>query len=187
MKIKPAFLAIVVSVLVGSAGSVVQAKACGDSFYCYGDTAESLATTSTRPPPIPPPNTYLRRLQQRNQEHIALLNHSSVTAPRPAAIVPPRIVTTATHAAALAPTNANHEDGISVLVIPARPRSDAMNRVPITRPVISVACHPAHIAATSRAESLERLGAIAAKRNDRAMSLRFFGEARHIRATLPPC
>lgn len=184
MKIKPAFLAIVVSVLVGSVYNVVQAKACGDSFYCYGDTAESLATTSTRPPPIPPPNTLLRRLQQqRNQQHIAIRNrttsHVNTNRSVPAITPTPR---------ATRSQHTDEDDGISVIAIPARPNPPQVNRVqPPPPPVPLAACRPAHLAAMNRAESLERLGAIAAKRNDRAMSLRFFGEAKQIRVTAPPC
>ncbi len=185
MKINPAFLAIVVSVLVSSAYSVVQAKACGDSFYCYGDTAESLATTSTRPPPIPPPNTYLRRLQQRNQQHIAVRNRTapaaSVSHSMPT-VAPPTPTSRATR-----PYRADEDDGISVIAIPARPNPPMVNRVQPPPPAPPTACRPAHLAAMNRAESLERLGAIAAKRNDRAMSLRFFGEAKQIRVSAPSC
>ncbi len=197
MKIKLSLLAAAVSVCLSGVSASVIAKECGDSFYCYGDTASSVVATPTRPPPIPPPNTYLRRLQQRNQEHVAMRNHTTIAPvlPRTTATpithsTPPRATAVIARTMNRAPARADNNDGISVLVIPARPHPAPINRMPpvIPKAVPPVAvCRPAHIAATNRAESLERLGAIAAKREDRTMSVRFFGEARQIRATAPPC
>ena len=95
----------------------------------------------------------------------------------------------------------DEDDGIAVLVIPARPNPPLPSNItqrPTTvvnpniavrppAPPIPPQCRPAHQAAMERVAALERLGVMAAKNNDRPASMRFFNEMRQLRATLPPC
>lgn len=87
------WLAIVLASM--SVSLLAYASECGGSFYCYGETGHATVVTPTRPPPIPPPNTYLRRLQQRNQTQIELRNRTAYRN-APPVVTRPRTAVTAT-------------------------------------------------------------------------------------------
>ena len=87
------WLAIVLASM--SVSLLAYASECGGSFYCYGETGHATVVTPTRPPPIPPPNTYLRRLQQRNQTQIDLRNRTDYRN-APPVVTRPRTAVTAT-------------------------------------------------------------------------------------------
>ncbi|WGZ93862.1 MAG: hypothetical protein QJT81_19060 [Candidatus Thiothrix putei] len=77
-------LALLLSLLLGiSVTTPAMAAECTSSFYCYGNTANSVSKIVTRPPPIPPPNR--RVVQQRQQAQLALRNHPTTTPQRIAA------------------------------------------------------------------------------------------------------
>lgn len=60
----------------------LQAADCGNSFYCYGNTARTVVRVATRPPPIPPPNR--QRMQYRNRVQLA----ARTTPPVPRSVRP---------------------------------------------------------------------------------------------------
>ncbi|OQX13484.1 MAG: hypothetical protein BWK73_11920 [Thiothrix lacustris] len=74
-------LALLLSLLLGISSTPATAAECTASFYCYGNTANSVSNIVTRPPPIPPPNR--RVVQQRQQAQLALRNRPAPQAPQP--------------------------------------------------------------------------------------------------------
>lgn len=75
-------LALLLSLLLVISNTPATAAECTSSFYCYGNTANSVVRITPRPPPIPPPNP--RVVQQRRQAQLALRNRPTTT-PRIAA------------------------------------------------------------------------------------------------------
>ncbi|MDQ5769523.1 hypothetical protein [Thiothrix subterranea] len=73
-------LALLLSLLLGISITPAMAAECTSSFYCYGNTANSVVRVTPRPPPIPPPNR--RVVQQRQQAQLALRNRPTTTPPR---------------------------------------------------------------------------------------------------------
>ncbi|UOG93224.1 MAG: hypothetical protein L3K52_05690 [Candidatus Thiothrix sulfatifontis] len=73
-------LALLLSLLLGISSTSATAAECTSSFYCYGNTANSVVRVTPRPPPIPPPNR--RVVQQRQQAQLALRNRPTTTPTR---------------------------------------------------------------------------------------------------------
>lgn len=62
------------------------ASECQTSYYCYGETAQSIAGISTRPPPIAPPNR--RVSQQRQHAQLAARGNQRLAATPPRPVTP---------------------------------------------------------------------------------------------------
>lgn len=96
MKTAPFALPTFMLVIASASNPAAAASNCVDSFYCYGDTAKSVVSVATRPPPIPPPNRH--RMQQRSQAQLAMraaIPRPTVTTPaaQPTVTQPARTVT----------------------------------------------------------------------------------------------
>lgn len=160
-------LALLLSLLLGISNTPATAAECTTSFYCYGNTANSVSRVATRPPPIPPPNR--RVVQQRQQAQLALRNVTPVTRPTPRAAAQPAPV-----------------------VARPTPRTNVQPQPPITRPVAPVArAAPQTVAIPSNlnqcsqrlslASQLESQAVVASKQNSRETSVRLFREAANLR------
>lgn len=154
-------IALLLSLLLGISITPAAAAECTSSFYCYGNTANSVSRVVTRPPPIPPPNP--RVVQQRRQAQLALRNRPTTTpriAARPAQpVIQPRAATPA----------------------PARPAPRVNNppspAVRAPAPVILGNCQSRN----DRATYLESQAVLASKAGDRNNSVRLFREAANVR------
>lgn len=154
-------IALLLSLLLGISITPATAAECTSSFYCYGNTANSVVRVVTRPPPIPPPNP--RVVQQRRQAQLALRNRPTTTpriAARPAQpVIQPRAATPA----------------------PARPAPRVNNppspTVRAPAPVILGNCQSRN----DRAAYLESQAVLASKAGDRNNSVRLFREAANVR------
>lgn len=138
---------------------------CGTSFYCYGNSAHTLAVT-TRPAPLPPPN--IRSLPQRNNAIMALRPRA---APQP---VTPRRTTPSSPAAVMRPAA-----DVSVRVIPA-------NRPPVVTNAPS-SCDAQRQHLFTLAKQRESQAVIASQRGDRQASMRLFREANQLRQQAASC
>lgn len=143
--------------LIMSAGSTAAGAAeCTSSFYCYGNTANTVVSVATRPPPIPPPNP--RVVQQRRQAQLALRSRPPTpTIARPAATpTPQRAVTPITQPTPRANIRATP---------PAQPNRTSSN------------CQTFF----NQASALESQAVIASKQNNRQRSVSLFKEAARLR------
>lgn len=149
-------LALLLSLLLGISNTPATAAECTSSFYCYGNTANSVSKVATRPPPIPPPNP--RVVQQRRQAQIALRNRP---APQQVARPTPRVNVQPTQPVTRPAPRAN-----------VQPAPQA-----VAKPNNANQCQQR----LSLAAQLESQAVIAAKQNNRQASVRLFREAANLR------
>ena len=161
------------ALMMGVNSTAATAAECTSSFYCYGNTANSVVRVATRPPPIPPPNP--RVVQQRRQAQLALRNSTPIT-PRIA-----RPITTPAPQRA-APTPAPRAN-VRVTPPPAAPVPRANVRV--TPP--PAAPQPSRVTGndcqnlTRQASTLESQAVVASKQNNRQRSISLFKAAANLR------
>ena len=146
------------ALMMGVNSTAATAAECTSSFYCYGNTANSVVRVATRPPPIPPPNP--RVVQQRRQAQLALRNSTPIT-PRIA-----RPITTPAPQRA-APTPAPRAN-VRVTPPPAAPQPSR---------VTGNDCQNL----TRQASTLESQAVVASKQNNRQRSIRLFKEVANLR------
>lgn len=157
-------LALLLSLLLGISNTPATAAECTSSFYCYGNTANSVSKVATRPPPIPPPNP--RVVQQRRQAQIALRNRP---APQQVARPTPRVNVQPTQPVTRPAPRANVQPAPQAVTRPA-PQA-------VARPNNANQCQQR----LSLAAQLESQAVIAAKQNNRQASVRLFREAANLR------
>ncbi len=147
-------LALLLSLLLGISNTSATAAECTTSFYCYGNTANSVSRVATRPPPIPPPNRHV--VQQRQQAQLALRNRPATPAPQPT-------------------VRANVQPQPPI----TRPVAPVARAAPqtVARPSNPNQCSQR----LSLASQLESQAVIAAKQNNRETSVRLFREAANLR------
>lgn len=139
---------------------------CGTSFYCYGNSAHTLAV-ATRSAPLPPPPN-VRSLPQRNSAIMALRPRAT---PQP---VTPRRTTSPPPTAVMRPAA-----DVSVRVIPA-------NRPPVVTNAPS-SCDAQRQHLFTLAKQRESQAIIASQRSDRQASMRLFREANQLRQQAANC
>jgi hypothetical protein len=151
--------------LIMSAGSTAAVAAeCTSSFYCYGNTANTVVSVATRPPPIPPPNP--RVVQQRRQAQLALRSRPPTpTIARPAATPTPQRATTPTPQRAVTPITQPTPRANIRATPPAQPNRTSSN------------CQTF----LNQASALESQAVIASKQNNRQRSVSLFKEAARLR------
>jgi hypothetical protein len=144
---------------------------CSTSFYCYGNSAHTLAVTP-RPAPLPPPN--VRSLPQRNSAIMSLRPRAAT--PRsitPRRMIPPQPIATPRVAPPRPPATAD----VNVRVIPAAPASPP--------PINACAAQRQHL--FNLAKQRESQAVIASQRGDRQASIRLFREANQLRQQAASC
>lgn len=178
MKIIPHLL---LTLMMGVGSTAAFAAECTSSFYCYGNTANTVVRVATRPPPIPPPNQ--RVVQQRRQAQIAMRNSTPITPriARPAATPAPQRATTP------APPRVTPPQRV-VVAAPVPARAAPVVARPAPRATVRVAppAQPNRVVGNcqtflSQASALESQAVVASKQNNRQRSVSLFKEAAKLR------
>jgi hypothetical protein len=171
MKIMPSVL---FALMLGIVSATVLAAECTSSFYCYGNTANSVVRVATRPPPIPPPNQHV--VQQRRQAQLALRN-----SPTPRIRITRPTVTPAPQQRVAPPlARPTPRALVQVAPPPARPTPRALVRVAPVPPPNRMAGNCQNL--ILQANGLESQAVIASQHNDRQRSVSLFRETANLRS-----
>ncbi|EIJ36121.1 hypothetical protein [Thiothrix nivea] len=171
------------AMMAGAGSAAVFAADCTSSFYCYGNTSNSITRVATRPPPIPPPSP--RVAQQRRQQQLALRDNA-VAAPRTVARPAPQATPRTTARANITPTpaprtNIRPAPQVRANVQPAQtPAPQVRTNVRIT-PAPQPSTMPSCQVLNGLAANAESQAVSASKRGNRNTSVRLFREAANLR------
>ncbi len=185
MKIIPHLL---LTLMMGVGSTAAFAAECTSSFYCYGNTANTVVRVATRPPPIPPPNQ--RVVQQRRQAQIAMRNSTPITPriARPAATPAPQRATTPAPPRVTPPQRVVVAAPVPQRAAPVPARAAPVVARPAPRAPVRVAppAQPNRVVGNcqtffSQASALESQAVVASKQNNRQRSVSLFKEAAKLR------